>query len=164
MNDINTIIDETVKRTGQPEAIVEKIVRSMFADIYDFTTKKKGYNIQIPEVGTFIFKAGAIPNYIVKTKATLAYWIGRLYIGEHKKLEKTINAAKNNISYSLHSLNKVALIKKRFIEQHSKYKPLTRAYLETDTDSDIESISEFISLVESQLFIEECYKIQENDL
>jgi hypothetical protein len=155
MIDIYSIIEETVKRTGQPEALVEKVVRSMFHDVQDFTSKKRGVNIQIPQVGTFVFRAGAIPNYTNKTKSTLAYWVNRLMVGDVKSLEKTVSAAKNNIVKCFHSLERVADIKQQYINEHSKYKPRTKTYLEEDTHSDPESIRDFIETVKSQLFYEE---------
>lgn len=155
MKDINNIIEETVKRTGQPEEVVEKVVRSMFQDIQIFMSKKHGYNIQIPQVGTFVFRANAIPNFIDRNKSTLAHWINRLLIGEVKGLEKTISAAKNNISSTFHNIERASFIKEQFINEHSKYKPNTRAYLQSNDDSDYKSISDYISLIKSQLFYEE---------
>ena len=155
MIDIHSIIDETVKKTNMPEELVEQIVRSMFHDIQEFTSKKKGVNIQIPQVGTFVFRANAIPNYINRTKSTLAHWISRLMIGETKNLEKTTNAAKNNIASCFYNMERVSIIKQQFINEHSKYKPRTKNYLYEDVYSDPESIRDYISNIKSQLFYEE---------
>lgn len=155
MNDIYDIIEMTVKSTGQPEELVEKVVRSMFHDIQEFTSKKQGVNIQIPQVGTFLFRASAIPNYTNRTKSTLAHWIARLFIGEHKGLEKTITAAKNNIGSCFYNLERVSTLKQEYINEHTKYKPRTKTYLQEDIDSDPERMAEYISLIKAQLFIKE---------
>jgi hypothetical protein len=155
MIDIHAIIAETVRRTGQPEAICEKVVRSMFHDVQEFTSKKKGVNIQIPQVGTFVFRAAAIPNYTNRTKSTLAYWINRLMVGEVKSLDKTISAAKNNIAHCFYNLERVSEIKEQFINEHSKYKPRTKTYLVEDHHSHPESIRDYIATIKTQLFYEE---------
>jgi nucleoid DNA-binding protein len=162
--DINHIIAETVKKTGYDEKLVEKVVRSMFEDVQQFTSKKEGYNIQIPQLGTFVFRASAIPNYANKQKGTLVHWISRLLIGEQRNLPKTIYAAKDNIARCFYSLQKVCDIKKEFIERHARYKPKTKAYLMEDTPTDPERMAEYIDTVKAQLFAEKHPSLSDEDL
>lgn len=164
MNDIYDIIERTVLKTGQPEEVVEKVIRSMFHDIQEFTSKKKGMNIQIPEVGTFVFRATAIPNFTERSKSIIAHWISRLIIGEAKGLEKTINASKNNIAQLFRNLERVALIKQEYINDHSKYKPRAKAYLQGDIESDVERIHDYVELLKTQLFFQEHNSSPEEDL
>lgn len=164
MIDINDIIKETVKRTGHDEKLVEKAVRSMFEDVQRFTSKKQGFCIQVPNLGTFRFRANAIPNYAKNQKGTLVHWIGRILIGREKTLPKTIYAGKANILKCFENLKAVALIKKEFIEKHSKYKPVTLEYLIADDSTDIDRLDEYIETVKTQLFANEHYAISKEDL
>lgn len=164
MIDINHIIAETVKKTGYSEDLVEKVVRSMFEDVQRFTSKKEGYCIQIPQLGTFVFRASAIPNYTNKQKGTLVHWISRLLIGEQRNLPKTIFAARDNIIRCLYSLEKVCSIKKEFIERHARYKPKTKAYLMEDSPTDPERMAEYITTIKAQLFAEQHPSLSEDDL
>lgn len=164
MKDINDIIKETVKRTGHDEKLVEKAVRSMFEDVQKFTSKKQGFCIQVPNLGTFRFRANAIPNYAKNQKGTLVHWISRILIGREKTLPKTIYAGKQNIIKCFEALKAVALIKKEFLEKHSKYKPQTTAYLLADDTTDVERVDEYIETVKTQLFTDQHYAISKEDL
>lgn len=164
MIDINDIIKETAKRTGYDEKLVEKAVRSMFEDVQKFTSKKQGFCIQVPNLGTFRFRANAIPNYSRNQKGTLVHWIGRILVGKEKTLPKTIYAGKANILKCFECLKAVALIKKEFIEKHSKYKPITLKYLMDDNTTDVQRVDEYIETVKAQLFSSEDYAISKEDL
>lgn len=164
MIDINYIIAETVRKTGHDEDLVEKVIRSMFEDVQQFTSKKQGFCIQIPQLGTFVFRAGAIPNYTNKQKGTLVHWISRLLIGEQKNLPKTIFAAKDNITRCFYSLQKVCEIKQEFIERHARYKPKTKAYLISDTPTDPERMAEYIATIKAQLFAEQHPSLSDEDV
>ena len=164
MNDINRIIEMTTQKTGMPEALVEKIVRSMFNDVYDFANKKKGFNVQIPEVGTIVFRANAIPNYTDKTKRILAYWVSRLFIGEDKGLEKTIIASRNNIAGCMHNLEKASLIKEEYLDKHAKYKPKTKIYLEGHDESNNQRVLEYVSRIKTDLLTDENNSFSEKDM
>lgn len=164
MNDIKDIIQKTAIRTNQDEELVEKVLRSMFEDVQHFTSRKEGYCIQVPQVGTFYFRAGAIPNFTDNVKGSLVHWIGRLLTGEKKMLPKTIYAAKENIAKSFYCLKQIALIKNEFITKHSTYRPKLKKYLEEDDSTDIERMDQYIKLIKSQLFTEENTIFSEDDL
>lgn len=164
MKDINDVIERVVANTGFKEKTVEKVIRSVFADVQRFANKKEGVCIQIPYVGTFRFRVAAIPNYVDKNKASLSHWIGRLFFGQHKQLIKTETIATNNIQSVFYNLKKASLIKEEFIAKHAKYKPGTKEYLESDIDSDPDCIDEYIAMVCQQLFIPETSPFPPEDL
>lgn len=164
MKDINNFIDETVERTGEPEELVEKVLRSMFKDVQKFTSHKKGVNIQIPHLGTFLFRAHSIPSYINSEKGTLSHWISRLLIGEAKLLNKTIYAANSNIKGCFYKLKQVGLIKKEYIEKHARYRPKTKAHLIADSDSDLESLDDYIKTIKLNLLPGKDHEVSEDDL
>lgn len=164
MRDINNVIDQTNVQTDIPEEVVELVVRNMFRDIQQFTSKKQGVNIQVPHVGTFLFRSVVVPNYIIRQKSTLAHWIGRMYIGQDKRLMKTIAAATNNIHKCLYNLNQVCLIKQQFLLKHARYKPRTRVILEKDSDTDMERIQEYIKNIKAEFFLDSLDPPQESDM
>lgn len=164
MIDINKIIEQTAAKTGHDPELVEKVLRNMFDDVQKFMSQKKGYNIQIPNVGTFVFRHNAIPNYARNQKGRLVHWIGRLLIGEKKNLPKTIYAAKDNIAKAFDSLQKVVIIKEEFIEKHARYKEVNKEYLLSDISTDSTSMAEYIKFVKAQLFSEKGDAISDEDL
>jgi hypothetical protein len=164
VKELKDIIKITAERTGHNENLVENVLRSMFEDVQSFTSRKRGYCIQVPQVGTFVFRAAAIPKYIDNQKGTLVHWISRLLIGEEKNLPKTVWAAKANIAKCFYCLKRTTLIKHEFIEKHATYKPKRKQFLQDDISSDTKSVDEYIALIKAQLFENKNHSFSPEDL
>lgn len=164
MKDINDLIESVTTSTRFKERIVEKVIRSMFADIQEFANKKKGVCVQIPYVGTFRFRANAIPKYAENQKTHLSYWIQRLFIGETRQQIKVVTIARANIQMKFYNLRQVAIVKKEYLELHGKYKPKTCIYLSGEHETDVECMDEYIDILCKELFMEETSPFPPDDL
>lgn len=163
MKNTTYVIEETARRTGIKEALVEKVLRHFNEDFAEFINKKKGYNITIPKVGKFSFRMTAVDQYIDKQRHLKKFWQIRLDLGIRENAPRTIESAELNIKKINENIKATLEIKDDYLKNHIKYDRKGKYILETGK-ANLDRLEELLDVSSITIKNPAAYSIQKKGM
>lgn len=145
MKNITYIVEKTAEQLKLPESVVNKIVRSFCEDIFEFKSKKLGYNIVFPEIGKFEFRVTSIDAYIENKRKSLAE---QTELSLRSGLNsRTYDAAIRRIHSTRYCIRRSLMITDEFLTKHARYHKKKRKKFHQLNSANISRLSKYLDVV-----------------